>query len=101
MHTIESQNGLELEKTRAEAVSLVAKSIQNSSHSLDLNLHVILTGITAGESLGFSRAILFEGPEGKSVLRVRAAIGHTTLESARESWEGGANRIGRRTTAQR
>jgi GAF domain-containing protein len=93
LHTIESYHGLDLERSRAEALSLVAKEIQNSSYSLDLILYLILTGITAGESLGFSRAIIFERPEGGDVLRGRSAVGEVSLTRARGAWEG----LGKRT----
>ena len=96
MHTIESYRGLQRERSRAEALSLVAMQIQDSGFSLDLVLHIILTGITAGESLGFSRAMIFERPEGGDVLRGRSAVGEISRERACAAWEG----IGTRTVAQ-
>ncbi|MGA2148671.1 MAG: GAF domain-containing protein [Bryobacteraceae bacterium] len=96
LHMIDSYRELDRERSRAEALSLVAKHIQNSKYSLDLHLYIILTGITAGESLGFSRAMLFERAEGADVLRGRSAIGETTLPRARDAWEG----IGSRSVEQ-
>jgi GAF domain-containing protein len=88
LHTIDSYRGLDLERSRAESLSLVAKEIQNSTHSLDLVLYTILTGITAGESLGFSRAMIFERGEGGNVLRGRSAVGETDPSRAHVAWEG-------------
>ena len=87
LHTIDDRRDLELERRRAEALSLVARRIQNAEYSIDLVLYFILTGITTGRSLGFSRAMLFERDEHKPVLRGRCAIGEVNEKRAKTAWE--------------
>jgi GAF domain-containing protein/signal transduction histidine kinase len=87
LHMIDDRTKLEMERQRAVAISLVAKRIQNAEYPLELILYLILTGVTAGESLGFSRAMLFERDEHEPVLHGRCAIGKNTLQGAQAAWE--------------
>lgn len=50
-------------------------------------LYVILSGITAGDGLGFNRAFLLLADEGDRVLRGQLAIGPENLGEASRIWE--------------
>jgi GAF domain-containing protein len=69
------------------ALGSVAARIQISGHELDTILRIILTGITAGEGLGFSRALLYLAAPQGTQLRGRVAVGAFTGEEARNTWE--------------
>ena len=68
--------------------------MQEKPYELDTILRLFLTGITAGDGLGFSRAMLFLTDQ-DGVLRGTAAIGPLTQPQAQEVWErfehGGAS----------
>lgn len=53
---------------------------------LEETLRLILTGITAGESLGFNRAFLFLVDESGEKLKGQMAVGPTDEEEARQVW---------------
>ena len=54
---------------------------------LDPLLHLILTSITAGCALGFSRAMILLVNEQKKVLEGKMGVGPTSLEEALEIWD--------------
>ncbi len=69
-----------------QTMGLIAVKIQEPARSLDGILRLVLTGITCGEGLGFSRAILFLADEEGAVLRGRVAIGAVSKTEAEENW---------------
>ena len=54
---------------------------------LDETLRLILTGITAGESLGFNRAFLFLVDENTQTLKGQMAVGPADAEEAGRLWQ--------------
>jgi GAF domain-containing protein len=85
-HTVYLYKRLERRIRHAKALNLVAARVQEKPYELDTILRLFLTGITAGDGLGFSRAMVFLADQ-DSVLRGRAAIGPLTEEQAKEVWE--------------
>lgn len=84
LNSIQTNRDLVIERRRAVALSRIAGRIQGQP--LDLALYLILTGITSGESLGFSRAMLFLCDEQAAELRGVCAIGELDRERATQSW---------------
>jgi GAF domain-containing protein len=69
------------------ALSVVAAKLQRTQFDLDTILRVILTGITAGEGLGFSRAMIFLTDKTGTALEGRLAIGPLNGDEAKRTWE--------------
>lgn len=57
-----------------------------STLDLERLLHIILSGITAGEGLGFNRAILFLVSEDRAMLEGRMGVGPINLEECQHIW---------------
>ena len=57
-----------------------------STLDLDEILYVILSGITAGDGLGFNRAFLFLDDEAGRSLRLKMAVGPSSAEDAAAIW---------------
>ena len=57
------------------------------SLELDKLLHIMLSGITAGESLGFNRALLFLVDEKRENLRGEMAVGSLNWEECSHIWQ--------------
>jgi GAF domain-containing protein/signal transduction histidine kinase len=87
LHSIENYLKLDQEQRRAVAVSTIARRIQNADYSIESVLFQILTAITAGESLGFSRAMIFLKAEHEKRLRGFSASGESTTTGASQAWE--------------
>lgn len=66
---------------------VIATRIQNAKQSLPAKLRLLLTGVTAEEGLGFSRAMLFVLDEGDKNLRGVLAIGSLTEAEAHAVWD--------------
>lgn len=54
---------------------------------LDELLHLILTSITAGQAMGFSRAMIFLSAEQGTLLQGKMGVGPATAEDASRIWE--------------
>ena len=78
----------ELQK-RAYELSVLQKISEAMQKVLDVDLllHLILTSITAGCALGFSRAIIFMVNEEAKLLEGRMGVGPTSAEDAHRIWE--------------
>lgn len=57
------------------------------TYDIDKALYVMLSGITAGFSLGFNRAVFFIHDTVALCLRGKAAIGPASVEEAHQVWE--------------
>jgi len=66
-------------------VHFIGKELQ-SSLNIDKILHVILTGVTAGDFLGFSRAFIMFYDEGKNLLYGKRGIGPFDEKEANFIW---------------
>ena len=87
VHSIESYLKLKQEQNLAVGISTIATRIPNVKYSLELIVYQILTAITAGELVGFSRAMIFLREEHGAVLHGFSAIGETTSYNAHKAWE--------------
>ncbi|MCM8803839.1 MAG: ATP-binding protein [Candidatus Omnitrophica bacterium] len=67
-------------------VHTISKELLRSSLSIDRIIHVILTGITAGHFLGFSRAFILFYDKGKDLLYGKMGIGPFDEEEAGLIW---------------
>jgi len=64
----------------------VTKAILRSL-DVDQILYVVLSGITAGDGLGFNRGLFLLADEGQRLLRVSMGIGPTDEQDAHRIWE--------------
>jgi GAF domain-containing protein len=79
----------ELDNQARPLLTLLAISarLQNASFDLDTMLRMALTGVTAGEGLGYSRASVLLLDEASSCLTGALGVGAMTLEAAQATWE--------------
>jgi GAF domain-containing protein len=84
IRSVDLYQKLERQTKPLEALGIIAKRIQDAQCPIETILRLLLTGITARDGLGFSRALLFV-QRGKS-LRSEAAIGAMTREEAGATW---------------
>jgi GAF domain-containing protein len=87
VHSIERYLNLKQEQELAGGISAVAGRIPNVEYSLELIIYQILTAITAPESVGFSRAMLFVREEHGAVLQGFSAVGESSYSEAHRTWE--------------
>jgi len=85
-HTAESYKGLQKQLRQASALADVAQALQQPDLELEGMLRIVLTGITAGSGLGFSRAMLFRSDEGGRQLTGWVGVGEITYEAADRRW---------------
>lgn len=78
--------GLAYEGTTASTLQAITTQML-STYDIDRALHVMLSGLTAGFSLGFNRAAFFLHDPEAQVLRGRAAIGPASAQEAHLVWE--------------
>ena len=69
------------------ALGAVAARLQEKPFDLDTALRIILTGVTAGEGLGFSRAMVFLQQAGTPEAMGRLAVGPLCGPEAHDAWE--------------
>ena len=69
-----------------QAFSRVAAKIREGPSDSVKVLRLILTGVTAGDGLGFSRAMLFETNEGSGSIKVKLALGPVDGDDADRKW---------------
>lgn len=86
-HTVDLYKQLERRIRHQSSLNLIAARVQEKSYDLDTISRLFLTGITAGEGLGFSRAMLFLTNLGDGALRGQSAIGPITREEALAVWD--------------
>jgi GAF domain-containing protein len=86
-HTVDLYKKLDRRIRHLTALNLVAERVQHNPYELDTVFRLFLTGIMAGEGLGFSRAILFLADKEGHTLRGEAAIGAVTQRQAQDVWE--------------
>ena len=86
-HTVDLYKRLERRIRHRKALNLVAVRVQEKPYELDTILRLFLTGITAGDGLGFSRAMLFLADEGGRTLRGQSALGAVTRLEAEKVWQ--------------
>ncbi len=84
--------GQQLEIQRA--IGTLANWMMGRRHDVDAGLRAILTGVTAGQGLGFSRAMLLLADETGQSLRGAFAVGALTREEAEETWSALSARAG-------
>jgi signal transduction histidine kinase len=74
---------------REMQLAVLRRTVDRLAGTFDLDrlLFSILTGVTAGPGLGFSRALLFLVDEPSETLRGRLAVGSTTRDEAERIWE--------------
>ena len=76
---------------RVQLLEEISEHIE-AQDDLEETLRLILTSITAGESLGFNRAFLFLLDEQAQVLKGEMAVGPADAEEAVRVWQGIAER---------
>ena len=86
-HTVELYKKLERRIRHLTALNLVAERVQANPYELGTVLRLFLTGITAGDGLGFSRAMVFLVDKDGQTLRGESAIGPVTEQQAKDGWE--------------
>jgi len=69
------------------AFGRIAVRLQEILWDLKKSLRFLLVGVTAGESLGFSRALLFLLDESRANLQGVLAVGSPTLKEATSEWD--------------
>ncbi|MDR4509224.1 MAG: ATP-binding protein [Candidatus Brocadiaceae bacterium] len=90
--TIDYIARISIDKTEKEAkihqLSLLQKLVElmQGTHQIDRLLHLILTCVTAGTALGFSRARLFLVDKKRSIVYGKMAVGPSSWEDAQEIW---------------
>ena len=70
-----------------ESLSAVAARLQEKPFDLDTALRIILTGVTAQEGLGFSRAMVFLQAPNAADATGRLAVGPLNGTEARNTWK--------------
>jgi signal transduction histidine kinase/CheY-like chemotaxis protein len=76
---------LEALANKLRAINLIATYIQGED-DIEIVLRLALTGVTSGDGLRFSRAMLFLLDESNHWLEGRLAIGPMTRDEANETW---------------
>jgi GAF domain-containing protein len=87
IHSVELYQKLERQIQSLRALSDISIRIQDRRYTLDTVLRLLLTGVTAGEGLEFSRAMLFLADNEMTKLQGKMAIGAQTREEAESIWK--------------
>jgi signal transduction histidine kinase len=87
IHTVDLYKQLERRIRHRSSLNLIASRVQEKPYEMDTIFRFFLTGITSGEGLGFSRAMLFLADPTGGMLRGESAIGPVTRQEAQEVWE--------------
>jgi len=82
----DSEEELREKVTGLQTLNLVTGALQSTT-KLDEVLHIILTGVTAGEAFGFNRALILLLDEKGEMLKGEMAIGPLDGEEARFIWQ--------------
>jgi len=86
VHSMSIYNDLEQQIRSLRSLSIITSRIQDISYDTDTVLRFLLTGLTAGEGIGFSRAMLFLTSDDGTKLVGKMAIGAQTREEAEAIW---------------
>ena len=83
-----------LEMMRRDRFALLSQISQMMQGTIELErlLHLILTCVTAGEAMGFNRALLFLIDEKENLLRGEMGVGPSSWEEAHLVWSELAKR---------
>ncbi len=81
-----SEEELREKVTSLQTLNLVTGALQSTT-KLDEVLHIILTGVTAGEAFGFNRALILLLDDRGKALKGEMAIGPLDGEEARFIWQ--------------
>jgi len=81
-----SEEELREKVTSLQTLNLVTGALQSTT-KLDEILHIILTGVTAGEAFGFNRALILLLDERREMLKGEMAVGPLDGEQARFIWQ--------------
>lgn len=82
VHSVDLYKRLERQIRPLRSLSVIYSHMQDPRHDLDTVLRLLLTGITAGTGLDFSRALLFLNDEGEDMVHGKMAIGPKTQHEA-------------------
>ena len=88
IHTVQLSRKLQRQVKQALALGTVGKRIQKGGMQLDALQRLILTGLTASDGLGFSRAMLFMVDEKAPELQGFCGIGALSKQLAEGNWSG-------------
>lgn len=78
---------LQMKVEELTVVKTVAEALLKASNLKDC-LRIFLTGVTAGEAIGFNRAVLFLVNQQKRALEGQLAVGFADTEKYGETWSG-------------
>ncbi|WP_089725423.1 GAF domain-containing protein [Candidatus Thiosymbion oneisti] len=88
VHSVDLYKRLERQIRPLRSLSVIYSRIQDPQHDLDTILRLLLTGVTTGAGLGFTRALLFLNDEGENdAVYGRMAIGAKTQKEADATWK--------------
>jgi PAS domain S-box-containing protein len=87
-HALVLLQDITTEAGRLEQRQLISQLVAATLEELDLDhqLHLVLTGVTAGHALGFNRAFLFMIDRSRNALTGRMGVGPASWEEARRIW---------------
>ena len=86
IHSVDLYVQLDRRIKQLTSLTMIAARVQENLYELDTILRLFLTGVTAGDGLGFSRAILFLTDADSSLLKGKSAIGSLTRAEADGVW---------------
>ena len=87
IHSVDLYVQLDRRIKQLTSLTVIAARVQKNPYDLDTILRLFLTGVTAGDGLGFSRAILFLTDTSSSILKGKLAIGSVTRAEAKAVWD--------------
>lgn len=87
IHSVQTYEKLESQIRSLHALSTIATRIQDVTYTMDKALRLLLTGVTAGAGLGYSRAMLFLAEDAQSRLEGKLAVGAQTRSEAESTWQ--------------
>ena len=87
IHTVGLYSELQRQIKPLRALTEIASRSHDVRVDLQTNLRMLLTGVTAGQGLGLSRAMLFLVDKEQGRLRGEMAIGAQTPEEAEKNWQ--------------
>jgi GAF domain-containing protein len=87
IHSVDLYRRLERQVESLRSLTAIAIRIQDARYGLETVLRLLLTGVTAGEGLGFSRAMLFLANDGGTKLQGKMAVGAQTRREAEAVWK--------------
>lgn len=86
IHSINLIQRLECQIKPIRSFGKIATRILDATYEIDTTIRIILTGITSGEGLGFSRALFFIMDDKNECIRGKMGIGSLSLDEASSTW---------------